>query len=126
MINTQVSDILATVQTYLDGLYEGDTAKLRKSFHASAYLKSVTDDKVSALTLDDWLALVEKRVSPISQGFTRQHERILAIEIVAPNFASVVLNCAAPGRLFKDQLTLLKSEGRWQIVNKVFDTQALA
>lgn len=32
MSAVDVNDILAVVQTYLDGLHEGDTAKLRRSF----------------------------------------------------------------------------------------------
>lgn len=124
-IGADTQDIVKTVQLYLDGLYEGNTEKLRESFHPVACLQSVSGDKVANLPLDEWCALVEKRPSPKSQNFDRGHERILKIDLTLPNCASVILNCAVPGRLFTDQLGLLKSEGRWQVVNKIFESQSL-
>lgn len=125
-INTDTQDVLKTIQVYLDGLYEGSTAKLRESFHPTACLQSVSGDKVANLPLNEWCDLVEKRASPKSQSFDRGYERILEIDTTLPNYARVTLNCAVPGRLFTDKLSLLKSEGRWQIVNKIFDAQVIA
>lgn len=117
---SNIPDVLLTIQTYLDGLYEGDTKKLRQSFHDVCHLHSLADGKVSELSLEDWCKLVEGRASPKSQNFCRERERIIRVEESAPNCANVTLTCAAPGRLFTDHLSLLKAGGRWQIVNKVF------
>jgi len=117
--------IIDVIEIYLDGLYECDTAKLRRAFNEHACLLSIADGKVASLPLENWCKLVEGRASPKSQNFARTHERILQIQETAPNGAVVRLQCAAPGKLFTDQLTLLKAEGRWQIVNKVFHTDAI-
>lgn len=122
---SNVQDVLVTVQTYLDGLYEGDTKKLRQTFHEVSHLHSLADGKVSDLPLEDWCKLVEGRASPKSQNFGRELERIVRVEESAPNCANVTLTCAVPGRFFTDHLSLLKADGRWQIVNKVFHSRPL-
>lgn len=125
MTISSIPDVLSTIHTYLDGLYEGDTKKLRQSFHDVCHLYSLADGKVSALSLENWCKLVEGRASPKSQNFDRGLERIISVEESASNCANVTLTCAAPGRLFTDHLSLLKADGRWQIVNKVFHSQPL-
>lgn len=125
MTVSNIPDVLLTIQTYLDGLYEGDTKKLRQSFHEVCHLHALTDGKVSALSLESWCKLVEGRASPKSQNFDRGLERVIRVEESAPNCANVTLTCAVPGRLFTDHLSLLKADGRWQIVNKIFHSQPL-
>ena len=41
----------------------------------------------------------------------------------SPTSAFVKLKCALPPRFFTDYLCLLKIDGRWQIVQKVFATE---
>jgi hypothetical protein len=120
MTTASAKEILCVVELYLDGLYEGDTAKLRQTFNENACLLSLTNGKVSNLPLEDWCKMVEGRASAKSQKFDRWRDRILEIQETAPNCAFVRLQCAAPGRLFTDQLGLLKVDGGWQIVNKIF------
>lgn len=125
MTISNIPDLLIVIQTYLDGLYEGDTSKLRRSFHDVCHLHSVADSGISDLSLESWCKLVEGRASPKSQNFARGFERVLRVEESAPNCANVTLTCAAPGKLFTDHLSLLKIDGRWQIVNKIFHSQPL-
>lgn len=120
MSAVDVNDILAVVQTYLDGLHEGDTAKLRRSFFPQAHLFSATGDEFVNVPLDKWCEMVEGRPSPKSRGLTRKHERILAIDITGPNTAMVKLNCAILPRLFTDYLSLIRMDGRWGVINKTY------
>ena len=46
---SDLTDLEQAVQTYFDGLYEGDTDKLGRVFHEVAHLFSVTDGKLDAL-----------------------------------------------------------------------------
>lgn len=125
MSTASTKEIIEVIELYLDGLYEGDTAKLRQAFNEFACLLSIANGKVSNLPLEDWCKIVEGRASAKSQNFDRGYERILQVQETAPNSAVVRLQCAAPGKLFTDQLALLKSKGRWQIVNKIFHTDAI-
>ena len=43
------------VQTYLDGLYEGDTQKLARVFHETSALTGDIDGKLTIVPRDKWL-----------------------------------------------------------------------
>jgi putative lumazine-binding protein len=111
------------VQRYLDGLYESDADKIAGVFHPTSALTSVTDEGELVITSRDaWLDKVRTRPSPQGRGLPR-HDQVLAIDLISPTMAYVRLKCAIPPRFFTDQLSLLKIDGRWQIVQKVFMTE---
>lgn len=114
--------IEATVQAYLDGLYEGDTDKIARAFHPTSALTDCRDGKINIVPRDAWLEMVRKRPSPKAQGLPR-HDKILSIDRTGPLTAMVKLNCAIPPRFFTDYLSLLKIDGRWQVVQKVYATE---
>ncbi len=115
--------IEGVIQSYLDGLYEGDAAKIASVFHPTSALTSVTDDgKLEITPRDKWLDKVRARQAPKQQGLPR-HDHVLTIDPVGPAMAYVKLKCAIPPRFFTDQLSLLKIDGRWQIAQKVFTTE---
>lgn len=55
------SSVEAVVQSYFDGLYEGDAEKLGAIFHPSADLRWVEKGELQVLTVPDWLDRVRKR-----------------------------------------------------------------
>ena len=116
------AEIEAVVQTYLDGLYEGDVEKLAAAFHPTSSLTYEENGVLTPLPRDRWLDAVRERPSPKSRGLAR-HDRILQIDQASPTAAFVKLQCAIPPRYFTDYLSLLKVEGRWQVAQKVFATE---
>ncbi len=115
--------IEGVIQSYLDGLYEGDVSKIAGVFHPTSALTSVTNDGQLDITpRDKWLDKVRARPSPQHQGLPR-HDHVLTIDLVGPTMAYVKLKCAIPPRFFTDQLSLLKIDGRWQIAQKIFMTE---
>ncbi len=115
--------IEGVIQSYLDGLYEGDAGKIASVFHPTSALTSVTGDGGLEVTpRDKWLDKVRARLSPKQQGLPR-HDHLLTIDLVGPTMAYVKLKCAIPPRFFTDQLSLLKIDGRWQVAQKVFTTE---
>lgn len=116
----QTEELMPVVQLYLDGLYEGDTAKLRQVFHPASHLFSATDDKLVDLPFEQWCEIVQKRPAPKSTGQGRQYDRVLSIQFLASTMAVVTLNCAILPKLFTDCLTFVKLEGRWQVINKTY------
>ena len=119
---TDRSAIEAVVQTYLDGLYEGDVDKLAVAFHATSALAQMHEGKLQITPRDVWFEGVRSRPSPKSKGLAR-HDEIVSIDIAGPTMAFVKLRCAIPPRFFTDQLSLLKIDGRWQVAQKVFQTE---
>lgn len=114
--------IEATVRTYLDGLYEGDTTKIAAAFHPVSHLYSVAKDgTVADLPRATWMEWMATRQKPSEMGFTRE-DRIVAIDMAGDDAACVKVNCAIPPRYFTDYLLLLKTGEGWKIVSKSFHT----
>jgi hypothetical protein len=121
-MSADTAQIEAAVQTYLDGLYEGDAEKLASVFHPTSRLTYEEGGTLTPLPRDQWLELVRGRPSPKSRGLTR-HDEILQIDQASPTMAFVKLKCAIPPRFFTDYLSLLKIDGKWQVAQKVFATE---
>jgi hypothetical protein len=115
-------DIRAAVQTYLDGLHEGDVDKLASVFHPTSSLTYEDAGELKPLPRDEWLAAVKARPSAKARGLGR-HDEILQIDQSSPTTAWVKLKCAIPPRFFTDYLCFLKIDGRWQVAQKVFSTE---
>lgn len=120
-MSEDITAIEAVVQTYLDGLYEGDTVKLGKAFHEVSHLYSMTDGGVTDLPREKWFEFVKARGSPKAKGLKRS-DRIVSIDLSGPETAFVKLECAIPPRYFTDYLTLLKLKDGWRVVSKTFRT----
>ncbi len=118
-------EIEALVRDYLDGLYEGDADKIARVFHPTSALTQCVDGKPVITPRDAWLAGVRTRASAKSQGLARG-DHVLAIDIAGPTMAFVKVKCQLPPRYFTDQLSLLKIDGRWQVAQKIFQTETRA
>lgn len=106
-----VSDI---VQRYFYGLHYGDVAKLRAIFHADAFLKAPG----SRRSLEQWLSDVSCRPVPSQQGRPFKY-KVLSIEVIKDQ-AMVKLDCPLFEHRYIDFLGLLKEEGHWKIVTKMY------
>jgi hypothetical protein len=121
-MSNEIAAIQRTVQTYLDGLYEGDIAKLGAVFHPTCALTHVLDGELKVLPRAQWFEAVQGRQTPLAAGLSRE-DYILAIDLIGPTMAHVKLKCAIPPRYFTDILSLLKVGGSWVIAQKVFMTE---
>ena len=110
-----------TIQTYFDGLYDGDADKLASIFHEAAALTYEQDGQVTVLPLAQWLKAVRERPAPKARGLARD-DAILLLDQSGPTTALVKVRCQIPPRYFTDYLSLLKTDGRWLVVQKVFAT----
>ena len=117
----EIEAVETVVWTYLDGLYEGDTAKLGKAFHEVSHLYSVSDGGVADLPREKWFEFVKGRESPKSRGLART-DRIVSIDLSGPETAFVKVECSIHPRYFTDYLTLLKLNGGWKVVSKTYRT----
>lgn len=111
--------ITAALQDYFDGLYHSDTKRLSRVFHPRATYTCATEKPILHLDMTDYFALVDKRPSPASRSEKRR-DRILSIETAGPDAAFVRLECAIGQRFCTDLLTLVRVDGRWLIIAKVF------
>ena len=118
-MDQDIRAIETAVQSYLDGLYEGDADKLASVFHPTSSLTYEDGGVLTPIPRDEWLKAVRERPSAQSRGLSR-HDHILQIDLASPTMAFVKLKCALPPLFFTDYLSFLKIEGRWQVAQKVF------
>ena len=111
--------IRETLQTYFDSMYKGDSAKVRESFHAhgslSGYLPD--SDEVSEFTQADFIALVDDHDAGEKSG--AREDEIVSIDITG-RVAAAKVRLRYLDIHFTDYLLLIKDDGRWQILNKVW------
>jgi len=120
-----VHEIVDALQDYFDGFYAGDVARLQQVFHPNCHLYSAADGSLADDDMTAVYARVEARENPASRGDVR-HDRILTIDRSGPECAFVKLQIAIAPKLFTDYLTLVKLDGRWQIITKTYTHVPLA
>lgn len=111
--------VKTVLQTYFDGLYECDAEKLAGVFHPRALYATADETPPLFRSMEEYLPLVAARVSPASRGEARR-DAIDAIEFAGANAAQARVRCSIGERDFVDLLTLLRVDGAWRIVSKVF------
>ncbi len=121
-MSTDLHDLEQALQSYFDGLYEGDTAKLAAIFHPESHLFSVTDGKLDDLPRTAWFDLVKSRPSAISRDLPRR-DWVVSIDRSGPNTAFAKVHCQIPPRYFTDYLTFVRLAEGWRIISKTFHTE---
>src|SRR5437899_12969097 len=110
------SSVEAVVQSYFDGLYEGDAENLGAIFHPSADLRWVEKGELQVLTVPDWLDRVRKRASTKAEGKPRE-DFVVTIDRSDDQTAFIKVRCQLPPRYFTDYLVAMKLRDGWQIVS---------
>ena len=121
-MTSDLHDLERALQTYFDGLYEGDTAKLGSVFHEVAHLFYVTDGALGDMSRAQWFEMVRKRRSAQSQDLPRR-DWVVQIDRSGPTTAFAKVQCQIPPRYFTDYLTLVRLVDGWRIVSKTFHTE---
>lgn len=111
---SEFESVMTLVQDYFDGLHYGDVSKLRAIFHPDVFLKAPGLRR----SLEQWLDVVASRPEPDKQGLPYNF-KLLSLEIIKDQ-AVVKLECPLFEHAYIDFLGLLKENGRWLIVNKMF------
>lgn len=116
--------IREALRLYFDGLHMSDTGRLAQAFHHEARYVCATDGALVNLGMAEYLPIVAARASPESRGEARR-DRVLSIEFAGPVTAAVRVECAIGPKFFTDLLTMIRLDGRWQIIAKVFHHEPL-
>lgn len=116
---TDRQQIEALVSSYLDGLYHCDTQSLAAVFHPQAVYATAAGEQPLVMRLPEYLAVVAQRDPPARVRAPRSEE-ILGIDIEGHATALVKLRCSFFQKDYVDFLSLIRTEGRWVIIAKVF------
>ncbi|HYD58819.1 MAG TPA: nuclear transport factor 2 family protein [Noviherbaspirillum sp.] len=116
-IHQEIHDVL---NRYFDAIYRGDVPRLKTTFHPQAILFGEIDGQPYLKPLAEYLNAVENRKSPQEAGEPFQM-KTLAVEVLDNNsIAYAKTHCQMLGFNYFDYLALIRQEGQWLIVNKLF------
>jgi hypothetical protein len=103
-------------ELYLRGHATGAAEFFRQAFHPEARLYWIKDGQLASRTSAEYIA--GAKGSPADDE-ARRRRRIVSLDVT--NDAAVAkIDLDYPDRHLVDYLALLKIEGRWKIVNKIF------
>lgn len=114
--------IEAVTATYFDALYEADSARMAQVMLPQALYATTAEGHLLCRSQPDYLNVLDQREPPSRRGEKRM-DRVQSISLIGPSTALVVANCAIAERYFTDVLTMVRLEGRWWIIAKVFDVE---
>ena len=114
--DSEEAAVRQTVQYYLYGLKHNDVESLKKAFYSEAKLFFVNkDNQLGQLTQERWYAGFAASAGQEEKGDLR----ITAVDITG-NAASVKVEEFYENSKYTDYLSLLKFNGAWKIVNKIY------
>ena len=116
---TQSSDyalVEKTVSYYLDGGTNNDFETLKKAFHENATMKYIGKEYTEVNALE----FFKKGMKP---GPPQNRETRVASIDIAGHAANAKLEIVYPTFTFIDYMNLLKIDGEWKIVSKIFYRQ---
>lgn len=106
--------IKTCLNNYLEGITKGDTARLNKAFHPNALLKTVnaTSGKIQDFAVKNFIARTPA-------GGLQATPSILNYSYAGVS-ASSAIELSSPDFKYIDLLSMLKINGEWKIVARVF------
>jgi Putative lumazine-binding len=108
--------VAATVQRYFEAHATGMGEHIEQAFHPQARIQSVKDGKLASLTRDEFTARFSGKPA---DDEAKRKRRIASIDI-AGDAALAKVELDYPDVRFVDYLSLLKLDGKWVVVNKIF------
>ncbi|MET0944319.1 MAG: nuclear transport factor 2 family protein [Flavobacterium sp.] len=113
-------DVLAAMEGYVQGLKTGNVAELKKTFHQNAIMYGHLGDDLSQGSIDNLYTYVEKfgAAPNIKTNLTVLHK--------TPTTAIVRIEMEhdAADEDFTDYHSLIKINGEWKVVSKLFHLYA--
>jgi hypothetical protein len=104
------------LNAYIKGHATGDAEHFKKAFHTEGDLIFIRDGKFSTRSFADYIAGTSGKPAADESARRRTIESI----DVAGNAASAKIILDYPNVRFVDYMSLLKINGEWKIVSKVF------
>ena len=104
------------LENYIKGHATGDGEYIRKAFHTEGNLIFVRDGNFTTRSFNDYIAGFTGK--PAADEASRK--RSIELIDVTGNAATAKIVLDYPSARFVDYMSLLKINGEWKIVNKIF------
>jgi hypothetical protein len=115
---TEQAEITRVVDLYVDGVRDGDAAKLREAFHPQAWMFGSLAGTRYDEPIDELIALVDGKPVDVDGSF---QARVVSVEQEGDAAFAVLEEDGFWGTVsFRDFFTLARIDGAWKMVNKTF------
>lgn len=114
--------VRAALQHYLDGHATGEGTHHAKVFHEVADLYWIVADTLNTRTSAEYIAGAPGRPA----NDERERRRRISMVDVTGNAAVAKIELDYPAALITDYMALLRIDGEWRIVNKIFHVERRA
>ena len=115
---SEKAEITRTVDLYVEGVRNGDGAKLREAFHPEAWMFGSVAGTRYDEPIGELIALVEEHPADVDGSL---QARVVSVEQVGDAAFVVLEEQGFWGTVsMTDFFTLAQIDGRWTIVNKTF------
>ena len=116
--DSEYAQIEKCVNYYLEGGTNNDFETLKKAFHENATMKYIRDGEYMEVNAIEFF---KSRMKP---GPKQNRQTRIASINVSGNAANARLEIEYPTFSFIDYMNLIKINGEWKIVSKIFHRQA--
>jgi hypothetical protein len=114
----QAAEITRTVDLYVEGMRNGDGAKLREAFHPQAWMFGSLAGTRYDEPIDELIATVDGHPLDVDGSY---QARVVSVEQVGDAAVAVLEEQGCWGTVsFTDFFALAQIDGAWTIVNKTF------
>ena len=116
--------VRTTLEHYLQGHATGDGAHMRLAFNPAAHLFWSSADTLATRTAEEYIARMPGK--PAADEATGVRKRRIERIDVTGNAASAKIVLDYPDAYIVDYMSLLKTNGEWRIINKIFNVESKA
>ena len=113
--------VRATLQHYIQGHATGDGAHMRLAFNPAARLFWSSADTLATRTSEEYIARMPGKPAADEGSGTRK--RSIEVVDVTGNAAIGKIVLDYPDAHIVDYMSLLKTNGEWKIINKIFNVE---
>lgn len=112
--------IRQAINFYIDGLREGSVETLKEAFHSEATMCGHLGETLMVVPIQGLYDFVSSNPAPAKSGEPFSAS-VAAIEVAGSIASAKITEQSYQGHNFTDFFNLLKIDGRWWIVSKVFN-----
>jgi hypothetical protein len=121
-INAERKKINDTLQYFFDGLDNLDAETIKKAFHPDAWFFSVSEDGLGSRPVAHWDETIKQAHSDPNHLFREKSRKNIVFIDITGDAASAKVEWVFTDLMFTDYYNLLKLDGRWYIMNKIYHT----
>ncbi len=114
-----------TVQTYFECMYESSEDKTHAAFHPNAKITGYLEDGLHQMSVNEFADLVASQQPSAKEKGEQARLDIISIDIAGKTAVTRIRDDYL-GLTFLDTLSLLKTDGKWSIYNKLFHVEGSA